>query len=409
MVMRLRFEKRLRTLQSSVQLCGVCCNKLTTKHLFSRISLSQGGRRRCLVIHIGNISSSQKNFPASQENGVDRKFPNVKAERQKPPWRILFFGTDDFSLHTLKVLHSNRQQLDYKLVDTLEVVTKQKCSVRRFAEVTGLVTHDWPISITPEKFDVGVLVSFGKLIPSKVINKFAYGILNIHPSLLPRWRGAAPIPHTVLNGDQETGVSIMQILPTRFDQGPIVKQVKLPVPPGCTTLELAQGLGEKGSQMILEVLSDLVSHLDNRVQQSTEGVTLAHKLSRTMAYINWESQTCQQIDQQYRALHELLPLRTEWNGKAVKLLDMIITEDDVETAAEVFFKTKHFSPGQPFYRKKSNKLYIRCKDGWVGFKSLILKKPMTAQDFDCGYLSKTLTYPDMKFTSVKNGLFQKDS
>lgn len=169
----------------------------------------------------------------------------------KPPWRILFFGSDDFALESLKRLHLSRNDNKAGVVDALEVVTLSRdAPVRKYAEQHRLPLHHWPDVDMSTHFDVGVVVSFGSLIKENIINKMPYGILNVHPSLLPRWRGSAPIFHTILNGDSVTGVTIMQIRPKRFDVGPILQQEVYEIPKNCTAEELGATLADMGSRMV---------------------------------------------------------------------------------------------------------------------------------------------------------------
>ncbi|PNF23984.1 hypothetical protein B7P43_G09285 [Cryptotermes secundus] len=128
------------------------------------------------------------------------------------PWRVLFFGTDDFSLPSLKMLF--RELQDGGFVKQLAVVTSLKAKknpVRDFAVAAELAAFNWPFHAVPGDFDVGLVSSFGHLISKSIIESFPLGILNVHASLLPRWRGAAPIFYAILNGDSETGVTIMQV------------------------------------------------------------------------------------------------------------------------------------------------------------------------------------------------------
>uniref|UniRef100_A0A8C5S8X6 methionyl-tRNA formyltransferase n=1 Tax=Laticauda laticaudata TaxID=8630 RepID=A0A8C5S8X6_LATLA len=167
--------------------------------------------------------------------------------REKPPWRVLFFGTDHFSAEILRALQAARwvfrgEEPD-QIVDHLEVVTlppshSKVLPVKKYAEQLQLPIHIWPDVGAWENFDVGVVASFGRLLSEDLIQKFPYGMLNVHPSYLPRWRGPAPIIHTVLHGDTVTGVTVMQIRPKRFDVGPIIKQEEFAVPPRCSAREL---------------------------------------------------------------------------------------------------------------------------------------------------------------------------
>ncbi|XP_034640797.1 methionyl-tRNA formyltransferase, mitochondrial [Trachemys scripta elegans] len=270
----------------------------------------------------------------------------------KPPWRVLFFGTDDFAAESLRALEAAR------------------CG--------GSEAHGRGFS----------------------------GVLNVHPSYLPRWRGPAPIVHAVLHGDTVTGVTIMQIKPKRFDVGPIIKQEKYAVPSQCTAKELEVILSKLGANMLISVLKNLPESLKNKREQPNEGVTFAPKVTIAMSCIKWEEQTPEQILRLQRAIGATLPLQTLWMGNTVKLLDFVEVHN-IRSFADRLLNEHGIVPGSVLYHKSSQTLVIRCKEGWVGVKTVILKKKLTAADFYNGYLhpwfqqnSKTL-HGDCRFHTLK--------
>nr|XP_046248630.1 methionyl-tRNA formyltransferase, mitochondrial [Scatophagus argus] len=312
-----------------------------------------------------------------------------------PPWRLLFFGSDQFALESLKLLSSSRSCGD-GIVESLEVVTlSSDVPVKKFAQENHLPVHPWPPDNVDGQFDVGVVVSFGCLLHERLINKFPYGILNVHPSLLPRWRGPAPIFHTIMNGDTVTGVTIMQIRPHRFDVGPILNQELHHVPEKCTADELGTALATKGAHLLIDTLMTLTERLAHKKEQSQTDATFAPKISKSMSWIVWEDQTCDHIDRLNRAIGSRMPLRTIWMDKTIKLLDFVgrcnISLSD---------HRKKPVPGSVSYQKHSSTLAVCCKDGWVGFKTVLLKKRLTAADFYNGYLHQTA---DGRFLSRKRG------
>ncbi|XP_034536866.1 methionyl-tRNA formyltransferase, mitochondrial [Notolabrus celidotus] len=298
-----------------------------------------------------------------------------------PPWRLLFFGSDQFAVESLKILTCSRNSSE-GLVESLEVVTLSgDVPVKRFALQHHLPTHSWPPRHVDGQFDLGVVVSFGCLLPERLINKFPHGILNVHPSLLPRWRGPAPVFHTILHGDTVTGVTIMQIRPDRFDVGPILNQQLHQVPENCTAEELGNVLASKGAHLLVDSLMTLSEKMENRREQGQTGVTFAPKIDKSMSWIVWEEQTCDQISRLYRAIGARIPLKTLWMDRTITLLNYVgrchISLSD---------QRKKPVPGSVSYQKESNTLAVCCKDGWVGFKDVVLKKKLTAADFYNGYL-----------------------
>ncbi|XP_071344325.1 methionyl-tRNA formyltransferase, mitochondrial [Trachinotus anak] len=302
-----------------------------------------------------------------------------------PPWRLLFFGSDQFAIESLKLLTSSRNSSE-DIVESLEVVTLSgDVPVKTFAEQNHLPVHSWPPNIVDGQFDVGVVVSFGCLLHERLINKFPYGILNVHPSLLPRWRGPAPIFHTILHGDTVTGVTIMQIRPHRFDVGPILNQELHQVPENCTADELGAALATKGAHLLMNTLTTLSERMPHKREQGEMGATFAPKISTSMSCVVWEEQTCEQINRLYRAIGSRIPLRTTWMGKTIKLMDFV-----GKCQISLSDQNRKPVPGSVTYQRESNTLAVCCKDGWVGFKGVLLKKRLSAADFYNGYLHQSM-------------------
>ncbi|CAK6432146.1 unnamed protein product [Pipistrellus nathusii] len=317
--------------------------------------------------------------------GEDGRGPRI---REKPPWRVLFFGTDRFSREALRALHAARENKEEPLIEKLEVVTVPSPSpkglpVKQYAVQAQLPVYEWP-DVGSGEYDVGVVASFGRLLSEALILKFPYGILNVHPSCLPRWRGPAPIIHTVLHGDTVTGVTIMQIRPKRFDVGPILKQETIPVPPKSTAKELEGVLSRLGANMLISVLKNLPESLNSGRQQPTEGATHAPKISARTSCIKWEEQTSEEIFRLHRAIGNIIPLQTLWMDNTIKLLDLVEVNSSVLTDPK--FAGQAVIPGSVIYHKPSQKLLVCCKDGWIGVRSVMLKKTLTATDFYNGYL-----------------------
>ncbi|NXY81666.1 FMT protein, partial [Alcedo cyanopectus] len=276
------------------------------------------------------------------------------------------------------------------LVSRLEVVTLPcrppgDLPVRSCARELQLPVHEWPHTGPVGQFDVGVVASFGRLLSEELILQFPYGVLNVHPSCLPRWRGPAPIVHAVLHGDKVTGVTIMEIRPKRFDVGPIIKQAEFAVPPCCTAKDLEVMLAKLGADMLLSVLKNLPESLKNKKEQPKEGTTFAPKISITKSCVKWEEQTAAQIIQLHRAIGSMFPLQTLFKGTAVKLLDFVEV-NNIPGFSDQILNDPGAVPGSLLYHKASKTLIVRCKEGWVGIKTVILKKQLTAVDFYNGYM-----------------------
>eukprot|EP00079_Xenopus_tropicalis_P011941 XP_002938392.2 PREDICTED: methionyl-tRNA formyltransferase, mitochondrial isoform X1 [Xenopus tropicalis] len=339
------------------------------------------------VIPMGNIRHFLNGRPSENRHYAVRFYTEIREreKRKHPPWNVMFFGTDEFALESLKMLNQFSRSTHEPVVGRLEVVTlpthlPKGLPVKNYSVNQGIPFHVWPQTGQCEQFDVGVVASFGRLLSEDLILQFPYGILNVHPSCLPRWRGPAPIIHTVLNGDEKTGVTIMQIRPKRFDVGPIVKQEEYPVPPRCTAKELEGVMSKNGAEMLISVLKNLPQCLEHTTEQPTEGVTFAPKITASMSCVKWEEQTPEQIIRLERAVGFSMPLQAVWMGSPIKLLNF------VEIPESVKISDSASKPGCLQYHHASQLLLVCCKDGWVGVRTIVLKKKLSARDFYNGYL-----------------------
>lgn len=149
--------------------------------------------------------------------------------------------------------------------------------------------------------DAAVLVAYGRIIPQRIINVFSpVGIINLHPSLLPRHRGSTPIETTILNGDTQAGVSIMQ-LTAGMDEGPVYAQESLPLRGDETKQELYQSLAHTGSALLLSSLPDILSGALRPVSQQTYDVTYTSMLTKQDGHIDPVTDTASAIERKVRA------------------------------------------------------------------------------------------------------------
>lgn len=215
--------------------------------------------------------------------------------------KIVFFGTDNFSLETLKAL----LQADYRIS---AVVTKPDSKSGRGQKITmpsvkKLALENKIPVLQPTKLSeiqgdlkklgkniIGVLVSYGRIIPDSVINLFNPGIINVHPSLLPIYRGPTPIESAIANGDSETGVSIMQLV-SSMDSGPIYKQTKYKLSGDETQPELYKILAKIGAELLIENLPDILSNNLKPLQQESKKANYCAVLNKQDAFLNLSNLT----------------------------------------------------------------------------------------------------------------------
>lgn len=165
--------------------------------------------------------------------------------------------------------------------------------------------------------DVLAVAAYGLLLPAAVLELPPLGCVNIHPSLLPRWRGAAPIPRAVLEGDHETGVTIMQ-MDAGLDTGPVLLQRATPIGPAETAGELHNRLAELGAVLLLAALDGLEQGTLVPHPQSTEGVTYAAKIEKWAGRIDW-NRDVEEIDRVVKAFNPWPVAETQLQGEQLRI------------------------------------------------------------------------------------------
>lgn len=244
--------------------------------------------------------------------------------------RIVFWGTPEFAVPSLRALLGEG-------FDVVAVVTqpdrphgRSRSSlvpppVKAVALEEGLPVLQ-PESPSHEEFvaqlsdiehELGVVVAYGHILRKQLLELPPQGMVNVHASLLPALRGAAPIEHAILEGYEETGVSIMQMV-ERMDAGPIIHQVSTPIAPDETGGELTVRLAEIGALALVEGLALFGAGATSTVQQDESLATLAPKISRDLARIRW-GETSTRIARQIRAFDPRPGSWSSINGKELKL------------------------------------------------------------------------------------------
>ena len=235
-----------------------------------------------------------------------------------PPYSILFFGTDHISVPTLSALKAD-WQTSQRLVRNLEVVEpvppRPRSHVALYNALEGIPVHSandaktlkrWevPCACDGAPFDIGVVVSCKYFLPGRVIRAFRLGVINMHPSLLPRHRGAAPIQWTLASGDAQTGVSIMKIEPKQpMDSGDILLQRPVAVPPDAMHSELQDTLGQVGAGAVMDALADFPELWRTAPRQPEHGVTFAPKIT-AQGLVCFADRTAAQVYDLWRGLFD---------------------------------------------------------------------------------------------------------
>ena len=242
--------------------------------------------------------------------------------------KLVFMGTPNFSVPALKALAQSNHQICAVYSQPPRPAGRGKklrlSDVHKEALDLGLTVHN-PTSFKSDKdrtifrklkADIAIVVAYGLILPNQILSAPKFGCLNIHASLLPRWRGAAPIQRAIMEGDDETGVCIMK-MEEGLDTGPILSSRKIQITENDNAKILSERLSLVGSKLIVEVL-DALSEF-KAYSQSAAGVTYARKIEKSETKIDW-SLPAKTINRKIRALSPFPGAWTEINGERIKLL-----------------------------------------------------------------------------------------
>jgi methionyl-tRNA formyltransferase len=212
--------------------------------------------------------------------------------------RIVFMGTPDFALPALKALLNAGHEIVAVYTQPPRAAGRgmalRKSPVHEAAEAAGLevrVPNDLKSPAEQKRFtaleaEAAVVVAYGLILPKQVLDGTRRGLFNIHASLLPRWRGAAPINRAIMAGDAESGVSVMRVT-EGLDEGPVCLIERAPIGPNMTAGELHDGLAELGAGLIVEAFAALENGTLSCIAQDGEKATYAAKLKNVETRIDW--------------------------------------------------------------------------------------------------------------------------
>lgn len=266
---------------------------------------------------------------------------------------IVFFGTDEFSAVSLRELidhgftigavvtkPDSRKGRGRELQPSLvkQIAVENNIPVWQPLKMTEIADEITSLNTQNGEKAVGVLVSYGKIIPQAIIDLFEPGIINVHPSLLPKYRGPSPIESAIINGDTVTGVSIMQ-LSAAMDAGPVYKQVVFPLSDTETAPELETKLALLGAQELVTILPSIISGALTAAPQHESVATYCALLQKEDSQLKPELITAEQAERQVRAYLAYPKTKATITGHSV-----VITKAHIESVG-------------------STVLDIQCQDG----------------------------------------------
>ncbi len=292
--------------------------------------------------------------------------------------KILFMGTPDFAMESLKALYEAKYNIvgvvtnpdrpkgrgmkkiaspvkEYALEKHLEVYQPEK--VRNNEEFLNTVKK-----INP---DLICVVAYGKILPKELLEIPKMGCINVHGSLLPKYRGAAPIQWAVLNGDKKTGITTMY-MNEGMDTGDMILKEEVQIGKNETTGELWERLSKIGAKLLVETVEKIEDGTAPREKQP-EDFTMAPMLHKEMANIDWDKKDATQIKNLVRGLNPIMGAYTYLNGKKIKFwkVEKLTTEELAEKYNEMneyMDYIKKMQPGTVLFSNAKQGLYIKCNN-----------------------------------------------
>ena len=300
---------------------------------------------------------------------------------------ILFMGTPDFAKESLESIYNAK----YNIIGVVTNPDKPKgrgmkmiaSPVKEFALEKNIQVFQ-PLKIRKntefiEKIkelnpDVICVVAYGKILPKEILDIPQYGCINVHGSLLPKYRGAAPIQWSVINGDKETGVTTMY-MDIGMDTGDMILKEKVSIGENETTGELWSRLSKIGGELLVKTLKLIEEGNAPRTKQG-EDYTIAPMLDKEIARIDWNNKTAEQIKNLIRGLNPIMGAYTFVNGKKLKIWKAQIVNKDTIQNAQV-------ENGAVMLADAKQGLFLKAKDGIIEAIEIQAEncKRMNAKDF----------------------------
>lgn len=303
--------------------------------------------------------------------------------------KIVFIGTSRFAAIILEGLIKNNHRPVLVITETDKPSGRKKEIAQ--SEVKLMAQKNNLKILQPEKIidaeselkkinpDIIILSAYGQIIPKNILEIPKYGALNVHPSLLPKYRGASPVQTAILNGDKETGVTIY-FMDEKMDHGPIISQKTFEVSEGRNFQGLKEDLAKIGVKLLIEALPKLKKNEIKATPQNESLATYTKIITKEDGHINWDN-SAHQIERMLRAYQKWPGIWTIWEKNDKKAQRIKILAAEVKKLPENKDQTGYvvISP--------ENELLITCRDNYLKVLELQLegKNPMSAQEFLKGH------------------------
>ena len=309
--------------------------------------------------------------------------------------RVLFMGTPDFAKKSLEAVYNE----GYEIVGVVTNPDKPKgrgmkliaSDVKEFAISKGLKVfqpnkvrknEEFIEAIKNLKPDIICVVAYGKILPKEILDIPKNGCINVHGSLLPKYRGAAPIQWAVINGDKTTGITTMY-MDVGMDTGDMILKEEVQIGEDETTGELWERLADIGGKLLVKTLKQIEDGTAPRIKQG-EDFSMAPMLDKSIANIDWENQNSTQIKNLVRGLNPIMGAYSIINGKKFKFWKVqVISYDEFEKEFNIKNVNSNFKNGDVIFADSKKGLFIKAIDGIISVLEIQGEnaKRMHIQDF----------------------------
>jgi methionyl-tRNA formyltransferase len=317
---------------------------------------------------------------------------------------IIFMGTPDFAKESLEAIYNAGHNI-------IAVITNPDRPKGRGMKMIASPVKEFAVEknipvLQPEKIreikdtlvqlnpDLFCVVAYGKILPKDILDIPKKGSINVHGSLLPKYRGAAPIQWSVLNGDKKTGITTMY-MDEGMDTGDMILQEEVEIGENETTGELWERLSKIGANLLVETLKKIENGTAPRKKQPSD-FTMAPMLNKEMARIDWENKTAKEIKNLVRGLNPIMGAYTTYKGKKIKIwragcIELNDFIEDHPEFSEYVSNLENMAEGAVIYSDIKNGLFVKAKEGILILQEVQAEnaKKMLVQDFLRGNLIQT--------------------
>lgn len=295
--------------------------------------------------------------------------------------KIVFMGTPDFACESLKAIYDNKYEIigvvtnidkpkgrGMKLIETPVKIFANEHNLKIFQPTKIRNNTEFIDEMKNLQPDLICVVAYGKILPKELLEIPKLGCINVHGSLLPKYRGAAPIQWAVLNGEKTTGITTMY-MDEGMDTGDIILKKEVNIEDDETTGQLWERLSKIGADLLIETIKEIEKGTVKRKKQSEE-FTLAPMLSKEIANIDWENKKAEEIKNLVRGLNPIMGAYSYLDDKKIKFWKVKVLSEkelskeypEIQEYRENF---KNIQPGTVLFSSSKQGLYIKANEGII--------------------------------------------